>query len=92
MKIKALILSLAFLLNVFCFFRISQQKATPPPANVSYARVLYDYKPERPELLVLERGTVVVIYERITADWLKGAYRKRVGLIPVNFIEVMCEI
>jgi hypothetical protein len=51
------------------FMQHSSRAASSPPSNAWFARVLYDYKSDRPEILSLERGTVVVIYEKITNDW-----------------------
>ena len=59
----------------------------PSMRSVSYARVLFDHKSDRSDVLSLKRGAVVAVYQRITADWWKGAFRDRVGLLPANFLQ-----
>jgi hypothetical protein len=64
---------------------------TPQRALV-YARALFDYKPSRNDILALKRGYVVAIYQRVTAEWWKGAFRDRVGLLPSNYLQTLAPI
>jgi hypothetical protein len=63
-----------------------------PRRALVYARALFDYKPSRSDILALKRGYVVAVYQRVTADWWKGAFRDRVGLLPSNYLQTLAPI
>ncbi|XP_044524715.1 SH3 domain-containing protein 21 [Gracilinanus agilis] len=51
-------------------------------------RVLFDYEPEAPDELALQKGTVVKVLRKITEDpgWWEGEFEGKRGVFPDNFV------
>ncbi|XP_068936997.1 SH3 domain-containing protein 21-like, partial [Petaurus breviceps papuanus] len=66
------------------------QEETPvyPKTATESCRVLFDYEPEAPDELALQRGTVVKVLRKITEDpgWWEGEFEGKRGVFPDNFV------
>lgn len=72
------------------------QKPLPDPElpvtqPVSRARALYDFTPDpsTPGELPFRKGDVIRILEKVYTEWWRGECRGRVGIFPVNWVEVI---
>ena len=50
----------------------------------SYAIAKYNYEPQRPDELPLQRGDNVLVVERSSDGWWKGEYNGQTGWFPSN--------
>ncbi|XP_043851638.1 SH3 domain-containing protein 21 isoform X2 [Dromiciops gliroides] len=66
------------------------QEETPvyPLTAPESCRVLFDYEPEAPDELALQRGTVVKVLRKTTEDpgWWEGEFEGKRGVFPDNFV------
>ncbi|XP_074072537.1 SH3 domain-containing protein 21 [Macrotis lagotis] len=66
------------------------QEETPvnPQTATESCRVLFDYEPEAPDELALQRGAVVKVLRKTTVDpgWWEGEYEGKRGVFPDNFV------
>jgi uncharacterized protein YgiM (DUF1202 family) len=53
----------------------------------SYATAKYNYDPQRPDELRLERGNNVLVIERSSDGWWKGECNGETGWFPSNYVE-----
>lgn len=76
-----------------------QQQQQQPPAPVPQqpkimrAQALYDFEPDpsQPGELPLRKGDIVRVLERAYAEWWRGECRGRIGIFPVNWVQVLPE-
>lgn len=78
----------------------AQIHSTPAPAapvpqqpQIMRAQALYDFEPDpsQPGELPLRKGDIVRVLERAYAEWWRGECRGRVGIFPVNWVQVLPE-
>ncbi|XP_072466136.1 SH3 domain-containing protein 21 isoform X2 [Notamacropus eugenii] len=73
-----------------CLKLTRTQEETPvyPITATESCRVLFDYEPEAPDELALQRGTVVKVLRKTTEDpgWWEGEFEGKRGVFPDNFV------
>ncbi|KAH6880295.1 SH3 domain-containing protein [Coprinopsis sp. MPI-PUGE-AT-0042] len=62
---------------------------TPPAAKIQQARALWGYNEDGsdPNDLIFSAGDIIDIVEETNADWWKGRFNGREGLVPANYME-----
>ncbi|XP_051843656.1 SH3 domain-containing protein 21 isoform X2 [Antechinus flavipes] len=72
------------------------QEDTPeyPITASESCRVLFDYEPEAPDELALQKGTVVKVLTKNTENpgWWEGEYEGKRGFFPDNFVLLLPQI
>ncbi|XP_022084536.1 protein app1-like [Acanthaster planci] len=82
----------------------SQSESLPPrpgPGHPLYNKymvsephgiALYDYKPIQPDELGFKADDVIILLQRIDADWLRGRCGNAEGLLPAAFLKIVKDI
>ena len=52
----------------------------------------YDFNAEEPGELSIRTGDVIMLVEKVDADWLKGRLRGQEGIFPSGFVEVKVDL
>ncbi|XP_065574450.1 uncharacterized protein LOC136036255 isoform X3 [Artemia franciscana] len=60
---------------------------TPEPKVV--ARALYNFFPQSPRELALQKGDIVIIRRQIDKNWYEGDHNAAIGIFPVNYVEII---
>ncbi|XP_048256915.1 sorbin and SH3 domain-containing protein 1-like isoform X38 [Haliotis rufescens] len=55
-------------------------------------KVLYNFTAQNPRELSLRKGDTVYLIRQIDKNWLEGERHGRVGIFPMNYVEVMTSI
>lgn len=76
--------------------KVSRERPATQPISgpsIQRARALYDFDPDpnQPGELPLRKGDTVRILDRAYAEWWKGECRNRVGIFPVNWVQILPE-
>ncbi|GLD68077.1 SH3 domain-containing protein 19-like protein [Lates japonicus] len=69
----------------------TEQKEQPDPPPVSGPRciALFDYEGEEEDELTFSQGDVIALLEVIGQEWGRGQIHGRIGIFPLNFVEVV---
>jgi len=59
------------------------------PSSLRQCRAIYDFNAEAGTELSFRRGDVITIRKQVNQDWIEGDLNGRVGLLPVNYVEMM---
>lgn len=70
---------------------VSTSAPVPNRPMMSRAQALYDFEPDpsQPGELPLRKGDIVRVLERAYAEWWRGECRGRIGIFPVNWVQVL---
>jgi hypothetical protein len=64
----------------------------PPAADVTFARVLFEFLPENDDELFLKKGEIFVITGYEDDEWAEGQTKDgRQGLFPLNYVQEVSE-
>ena len=53
---------------------------------------LYDFSAEGPGELTIRTGDVIVLVEKVDADWIKGRLKGQEGIFPSGFAEIKVDL
>ncbi|XP_075853292.1 vinexin isoform X3 [Microcebus murinus] len=53
------------------------------------ARLKFDFQAQSPKELTLQKGDIVYIHKEVDRNWLEGEHHGRLGIFPVNYVEVL---
>ncbi|CAE1256922.1 SORBS1 [Acanthosepion pharaonis] len=56
------------------------------------AKVLYHFSAQNPKELSLRKGDIVYLHRQLDKNWFEGERHGRVGIFPVNYVEVLTTI
>jgi len=63
----------------------------PPgrPSSLRQCRAVYDFNAEAPTELSFRRGDIITIRKQVNQDWIEGDLNGKIGLLPVNYVEML---
>ncbi|KAL6118324.1 uncharacterized protein ACO6RY_03143 [Pungitius sinensis] len=64
-------------------------KPDPPPVSGPRCVALFDYEGEEDDELTFSQGDVIGLLQLVGAEWGRGQIHGRVGVFPLNFVEVV---
>ena len=53
---------------------------------------MYDFSAEGPGEMSIRTGDVIMLVEKVDADWFKGRLRGQEGIFPSGFVEIKVEL
>ncbi|XP_050931383.1 LOW QUALITY PROTEIN: SH3 domain-containing protein 19-like [Lates calcarifer] len=66
-----------------------KEQPDPPPVSGPRCTALFDYEGEEEDELTFSQGDVIALLEVIGQEWGRGQIHGRIGIFPLNFVEVV---
>ncbi|KAM8898184.1 uncharacterized protein AB9W97_009223 isoform 2-T2 [Spinachia spinachia] len=66
-----------------------KEQPDPPPDSGPRCVALFDYEGEEEDELTFSQGDIIGLLQLVGAEWGRGQIHGRVGVFPLNFVEVV---